>query len=123
MSDYVAGSCNIGSTEIHRRYRVAIVGALAYLAIAIYILLSDAPSVLRFIAFLPAMAASVGFNQGRRKFCLAYGLMGVFNFNAGNSVTKVVDPIALAADRAYAFKILAISFAPAVILTAALFLI
>ena len=121
MSDYVAGSCNIGSAEIHRRYQVAILGSVAYLVLAIYVVVSDAPTLLRFLAFAPAMAASVGFNQARRKFCLAYGLMGVFNFNAGNNVSKVVDPVALAADRAYALKILAISFLPALLMTALLF--
>jgi hypothetical protein len=118
MSDYVAGSCNIGSAEIHRRYQVAILGSVVYLALTIYIVASDAPTLLRFLAFAPAMVASVGFNQARRKFCLAYGLMGVFNFNAGNNVSKVLDPVALAADRAYALKILAISFLPALLMTA-----
>jgi hypothetical protein len=47
--------------------------------------------------------------------------MGVFNFKAGNKVSKVIDPIALAADRAYALKILAISFLPALLMTALLF--
>ncbi len=117
MSDYVAGSCNIGSAEIHRRYQVAILGSIGYLAMAIYFILADASTSLRLIAFLPAMAASVGFNQARRKFCLAYGLMGVFNFNSGNSVSKVKDPVALAADRAYAIKILLISFLPALLMT------
>lgn len=117
MSDYIAGSCNIGSAEIHRRYQVAILGSIGYLALAIYSILSDAPTALRLIAFFPAMAATVGFNQARRKFCFAYGLMGVFNFNSGNSVSKVKDPVALAADRAYAFKILLISFLPALLLT------
>jgi hypothetical protein len=121
MSDYVAGSCNIGSAEIHRRYQVGIFGSVAYLALAIYIVISDAPTLLRLMALAPAMVASVGFNQARRKFCFAYGLMGVFNFKAGNKVSKVIDPIALAADRAYALKILAISFLPALLMTAVLF--
>ena len=123
MSDYVAGSCNIGSAEIHRRYQVAILGSIGYISMAIYFILSDASTTLRLIAFLPAMAASVGFNQARRKFCFAYGLMGVFNFNSGNKVSKVKDPVALAADRAYAIKILLISFVPALLLTALLLVI
>ena len=84
---------------------------------ASYFILSDASSSLRAFAFLPAMAASVGFNQARRKFCLAYGLMGVFNFNSGNKLSKIKDPVALAADRAYAIKILLISLLPALLLT------
>ncbi len=121
MSDYVAGSCNIGSTEIHRRYQVAIIGSIAYLAMAFYVALTGASTLLTLATFAPALLASVGFNQARRKFCFAYGLMGVFNFNSGNAVSKVKDPVALAADRAYAIKILLISFPPALIASGILF--
>lgn len=121
MSDYVAGSCNIGSSEIHRRYQVAIIGFITYVAMAFYVIFTNASTFLTLATFAPAMAASIGFNQARRKFCLAYGLMGVFNFNSGNDVSKVKDPIALAADRAYAIKILLISFPPALIATGILF--
>lgn len=122
-TDYVAGSCNIGSTEVHRRFQVAILGSALYIAFAIFIVIADASNWVRAIAFAPAMAASVGFNQAKRRFCLAYGLMGVFNFKSGNNVTKVIDPVALAADRAYAIKVLGVSFLPAVLATALLFLI
>lgn len=121
--DYVAGSCNIGSSEIHRRFQVAILGSVVFIAFAIFVVITDAPSLIRALAFAPAMAASMGFNQAKRRFCLAYGLMGVFNFKSGNNVTKVIDPVALAADRAYAIKILGISFLPAFFATALLFLI
>jgi hypothetical protein len=118
-SPYIAGACNIGPSEIHRRYQVAILGGIAFLALATYFIISDTSTALRLVAFLPAMGASVGFVQARRKFCLAYGFAGLFNFDKSGDVKKVVDSAALAADRAYAFKVLAISFIPAIALTAA----
>jgi uncharacterized membrane protein len=118
-STYIAGACNIGPSEIHRRYQVAIIGGIAFLALATYFIITDVSTSLRLVSFLPAMGASVGFVQARRKFCLAYGFAGLFNFDRTGDVKKVVDPAALAADRAYAFKVLAISFIPAVVATAA----
>ena len=70
------------------------------------------------IAFAPAMLASVGFIQARNRFCFAYGLMGVFNFDAAGDVKKIKDPAALKADRANALKIVAKSFLLASVMTA-----
>jgi hypothetical protein len=121
--EYLAGSCNIGPAEIKRRYQAAIVGGIAYLISAIALITRDASTPSRLVAFLPAMAASVGYIQARRKFCLAYGLAGLFSLEKAGATTKVKDPVALKADRAYALKILGISFLPAIVLTAVVVLL
>jgi hypothetical protein len=121
--EYIAGSCNIGPAEIKRRYQAAIVGGIAYLISAIALIARDASTSSRLVAFLPAMAASVGYVQARRKFCLAYGLAGLFSLEKAGATTKVKDPVALKADRAYAIKILAMSFLPAIVLTAVVVLL
>lgn len=118
MTDYVAGSCNIGPSEIHRRYQVAIIAGVLYIVLAFALIATNESLLVRLTSFIPAMAASVGYVQARRKFCLAYGFAGLFNFERAGDVKKVVDPSALAADRAYAIKVLLISFIPAVIMTA-----
>jgi hypothetical protein len=117
MSDYLAGSCNIGPSEIHRRYQVAITGGVLYLILGIFLVVSDQPTSARFIAFAPAMLASVGFIQARYRFCFAYGLMGVFNFDSAGDVKKVKDPAALKADRAQALKIVFKSLVSATLMT------
>jgi hypothetical protein len=114
---YVAGSCNIGPAEIHRRYQAAILSGIAYLVFAIMLIASDATTATRLLSFLPAMGASVGFIQARRRFCLAYGFAGLFSFEKAGATSKVKDPTALKADRAYAARILITSFVPAVALT------
>ena len=118
MSDYLAGSCNIGPSEIHRRYQVAITGGVLYLILGIFLVVSDQPTSARLIAFAPAMLASVGFIQARNRFCFAYGLMGVFNFDSAGDVKKVKDPAALKADRAQALKIVFKSLISASLMTA-----
>jgi len=117
MTDYVAGSCNIGPSEIHRRYQVAIIGGILYIALAVALIVSGQSTSFRLSAFLPAMMASVGFIQARNRFCFAYGLMGVFNFDVAGDVKKVQDPAALKADRANALTILAKSLLLAAAMT------
>ena len=121
--EYIAGSCNIGPAEIKRRYQAAIFGGVAYLISAVALIARDASTATRLVAFLPATAASVGYVQARRKFCLAYGLAGLFSLEKTGATTKVKDPVALKADRAYALKILGISFLPAIVLTAVVVLL
>lgn len=117
-TDYVAGSCNIGPSEIHRRYQVAITGGVLYTILAIALIASNQSTTTRLIAFAPAMLASVGFIQARARFCFAYGLMGVFNFDKAGDVKKVKDAAALKADRAAALKIVLKSVISASLMTA-----
>ena len=117
-SAYVAGSCNIGPSEIHRRYQVAIIGGVLFTILAIALIATDQETSSRFIAFAPAMLASVGFIQARARFCFAYGLMGVFNFDKAGDVKKIKDPVALKADRAAALKIVFKSVLSASLMTA-----
>ena len=123
MSEYQAGTCNIGPSEIHRRYQSAILGGVIYLALAIYLITTDTSFTSRLIAFAPAMLASVCYVQAKSRFCFAYGLMGVFNFDKAGDVKKIKDPAALKADRANAAKILGKSLLLAVVLTAVVVLI
>jgi hypothetical protein len=118
MTDYVAGSCNIGPSEIHRRYQVAITGGVLYALLSIFLVASDQATSTRLIAFAPAMLASVGFIQARNRFCFAYGLMGVFNFDTAGDVKKIKDPAALKADRLHALKIVLKSLLLAAVMTA-----
>ena len=118
MSEYTAGSCNIGPSEINRRRQVALISLSAFCLLSIVMIGFVDSRALRLIVFLPAMGASVGYVQARRKFCLAYGFAGLFNFDRAGDVKKIVDAAALAADRAYALKVLLTAIVPALIMTA-----
>ena len=123
MSDYIAGSCNIGPSEIHRRYQTAIAGGVLYVISFALLIATNQSTTIRLIAFAPAMLAAVGYIQAKSRFCFAYGLMGVFNFDKAGAVKKVKDSVALKADRANAVKVLVKSFLLAAAMTAIVILV
>ena len=119
--EYVAGSCNIGNGEVRRRQVVALVGAVISITSLVGLLSSDAARGARLSLFVPVMVFAIGFIQSRKKFCLAYGFMGTFNFGKLGQISRVSDPISKKADRKTALTILAQSTALALGLTLATF--
>jgi len=120
---YIPGSCNIGKGEIRRRQAVALIGAvLSAFTLAGLISTSAAPDA-RLGIFIPLLVASIGWIQSRKKFCLAYGFMGTFNFGKLGQLSKVSDKSAQAADRKTALSILAQSLSLAAILTLIVYLL
>ena len=99
--DYVAGSCNIGKGEVRQRQVVALIGLVLVIATTIGLITSESAKSARFGVFLPAVVFSIGFIQSRRKFCLAYGFMGTFNFGPLGKLSKVATPEDRRADRIY----------------------
>lgn len=67
--------------------------------------------------FLPLMVFSIGFVQSRKRFCLAYGFMGSFNFGKSRDIARVASKEDRASDRKTAISILLQSAALAVALT------
>ena len=119
--EYVAGSCNIGTGEVRRRQVVALAGAVISATSLVGLLNTDAARNARFSLFIPLMVFAIGFIQSRKKFCLAYGFMGTFNFGKLGQISRVSDPISKKADRKTALTILAQSTALALGLTLATF--
>lgn len=107
MSEYVAGACNIGKAEIRQRRFISLVGLAFAVGSAASLLMADAPRGARFGVFVPLMVWAIGYVQARRGFCLAFGLMGTFNFEGIGRVKRVQDPLARKADRAMALRIFA----------------
>lgn len=122
-TEYIPGTCNIGKAEIRQRQVVALVGLFLSISSLIgFISTSASPSV-RLGIFLPLSIASIGWVQSRKKFCLAFGFMGTFNFGRIGKMSKVVDKAALSADRKTAAKILLQSLGIAAILTAVVYIL
>ena len=120
---YIPGTCNIGKGEVRRRQIVAVIGAaLSVFTLAGLISTNAAPSA-RLGIFIPLSVASIGWVQSRKKFCLAYGFMGTFNFGKLGQLSKVADKSSLAADRKTAFSILGQSLSLAAILTLIVYLL
>lgn len=123
VSEYIPGTCNIGKAEIRQRQIVALIGlALSVSALIGFISTKASPSI-RLGIFLPLTIFSVGYVQSRKKFCLAFGFMGTFNFARLGKMSKVVDKASLSADRKTAAIILLQSLGLAAILTFAVYLL
>ncbi|CAB4648117.1 unannotated protein [freshwater metagenome] len=120
-NEYIAGACNIGKGEIRRRQFVALIGAAITITTAITLFTTDQSKAARLSIFIPAMIFAIGFVQSRKKFCLAYGLAGTFNFGSLGDVKRVQSTEDRKADRKTALSILAQSTMLAVAITAVVF--
>ena len=118
QADYIPGTCNIGGDELRSRKIVAAVGLVLSISTLITFISTDVPQSARLGIFLPLLVMSVGWVQSRKRFCLAYGFAGTFNFGKLGNLSKVADPIARAADRKTALTIFAQSALYAAALTA-----
>jgi len=120
-AEYIAGSCNIGKGEVRRRKFVALIGAAITLTTATTLFITDQSRVARLSIFIPAIIFAIGFVQSRKKFCLAYGFAGTFNFGGLGDVKRVQSEEDRKADRKTALSILAQSAMLAVAITAVVF--
>ncbi len=122
-AEYIPGTCNIGSGEVKRRQLVAVFGLFLTVFSAVSIVATDQSKSSRLSIFLPALIFSIGFVQSRRKFCLAYGLAGTFNFGKLGQISKVQSIEDRKADRKTAVSILLQSVALAALITAVFFVL
>ena len=120
-AQYIPGSCNIGKGEIRQRQIVALIGLAITISSLIALISTSAPRGARLGIFIPLAVASIGWVQSRKKFCLAYGFMGTFNFGKLGQLSKVADSASRAADRKTALSILIQSGAYAVVGTAVIY--
>lgn len=124
MTDqYIPGACNIGKSEIRQRQVVALIGLFLSISSLIGFISTGASQSVRLGIFLPLAVFSIGWVQSRKKFCLAYGFMGTFNFGRLGKVSRVADKASLAADRKTALSILLQSLGLAAILTLIVYLL
>ena len=116
--DYIAGQCNIGRSEIRKRQAVAVLGVILSLSSILSFRHLHTSHLSRISIFIPLLVFSVGFVQSRRKFCLAFGFMGTFNFGPSRDIARVASPEDRARDRKTALSILFQAAGLAALLTA-----
>ena len=102
---YIPGTCNLGAGEISRRRMVAAIGFVLSLSAFTAFVTKSASRETRFAIFIPLFVMTIGWVQSRKKFCLAYGLTGTFNFGKMGQISRVADPADRAADRKTALVI------------------
>jgi hypothetical protein len=97
---------------------VGLLGLILTISSTATFISNEASRQSRLTIFLPAFVMSIGWVQSRKRFCLAYGFAGTFNFGALGKLSKVSDQSARSADRKTALKIFAQSAIYALIVTA-----
>jgi hypothetical protein len=103
---YIPGTCNLGKAEIRRRQITSLIGLVLTVLIFIGLQTAGTANSARWSLFAPLMVFSVGFIQSRKKFCLAYGLIGTFNLGNLGDISRVQSPEDRKADRKTATVIL-----------------
>jgi len=85
---YIPGVCNIGKKEIKRRKQAAIFGFVLCIVCITLIQWLEADRIWKLLLFIPAASLGISFQQWYFKFCVAFGIKGVFNFgNIGKTFT------------------------------------
>jgi hypothetical protein len=121
--EYVAGSCNIGKGEIRRRQFVAVAGLFLTVSSIYGFYSQHAPRISRLGTFLPALIFAIGYLQSRKRFCLAFGFSGIFNFGTLGKTKRVISPEDRALDRKTAIKLLLQSITVAAVITGIVFVL
>jgi hypothetical protein len=103
---YIPGTCNIGKEEIKRRRNGAIFsGILSFLLVAV-LLLIHAEKFWRLVLFFPVTSFVIGVQQWYYKFCMGFGMKGIFNFEELGKSTAVKDSEMVKADKRKAVNML-----------------
>lgn len=112
---YAPGACNISAQEGALRMAGGYIGTGLTVAAALAFFALGVPPLWRLTLFLPATMAASGFLQATLKFCMNYGIRGVYNVaNEVGEISKVADE-SKAVDRRHAFMILGWSVAIGVV--------
>ena len=115
---YHAGACNIGHDEIRRRWRFGHEMVLLALVVFAVLVLLHVPALLRFVVAAPVAVGAACYLEAALKFCVRFGMRGLFNFGALGAEGTVVDPVARARDRRRARQLAAASLAVALLVGA-----
>ncbi|HEY4898237.1 MAG TPA: hypothetical protein VIH79_00780 [Candidatus Nanopelagicaceae bacterium] len=121
--EYVPGKCNIGTREIRRRQLIGGIGVFLTISTVFGFYHQHSSRMARFGVFLPALIMSIGYLEARKKFCLAFGFSGLFNFRNLGQAQNVVSEEDRETDHRAAVKQILQALGLAVLVTALVFLL
>jgi hypothetical protein len=121
--EYTPGKCNIGVREIRRRQLVGSIGLFLTISTIFGFYHQHSSRIDRLTTFLPAVVMSIGYLQARKRFCLAFGFSGLFNFGTLGDTTRVISEQDRKLDRDAAIRLFLQALALAAIVTAFVFLL
>lgn len=121
--DYMPGKCNIGIREARRRQLVGGIGLFLTISTVLGFYHQHSSRIQRLSTFLPALVMSIGYLQARKRFCLGFGLSGLFNFGTLGKTTRVISEEDRKIDRSAAIRLFLEAAALAAAVTAFVFLL
>jgi hypothetical protein len=104
--NYLPGTCNIGPEEIKRRRDGVIFSAIGTIVLTCILVVIHANPLWRLSLFLPLTSLGISFQQWYYKFCVYFGMRGVYNFKKMGSTTNIEDGTMRKADRAKAGRMI-----------------
>ncbi len=116
-STYIPGTCNIGKAEVQMRKNIMWLSAVVSVVFIAAGLLLQWPVSIKALLFIPLATFILTAQQVYRKFCVAFGLKGLFNFEAVGKVHTAQNAEYLKKDRARAWQIILLSIFSAGLLT------
>jgi hypothetical protein len=78
-NEYIPGTCNIGPEEIKRREIATLVSLVLTISVLILILVLHPDKLWRLAIFVPMASLVINFQQMYFRFCVNFGLRGIFN--------------------------------------------
>ena len=121
--EYIPGVCNIGVREIRRRQLVGGIGLFLTITTVFGFYHKHSSQIARLGTFLPALVMSIGYLQARKKFCLGFGISGLFNFGSLGNAKRVISEADRKIDREAAIKLFFQASLIAAAITAFVFLL
>lgn len=120
---YIPGTCNIGKQEMIKRRNGAITAGISAVLIATGLLVAHLDKNWRLIIFLPLISFFIGIQQWYFKFCVGFGMKGLFNFGDLGHVNNVEAQEMHKADRNKALKMIITGIILAAAVTAGFYLV
>ncbi len=120
---YQPGTCNLGKTEINRRFSLGFIGLGAMVVVILINTFFHLPSFFKLFLFIPAFYSVSGFIQAFNKFCYVYGLKGLASLKGRKIFIDVSDEENFKKDRKKAFSIIAIVTLSSVAMTVLYFMV
>ena len=103
---YIPGKCNLGKEETDRRKLQTWIGMGTTILCIIVIQVFYLTQPWRLIVFIPLSYSILCFQQARQKFCVLFGINGVYNFTDKRKVVAIKEEESLEKDRKKAWQII-----------------
>ena len=120
---YIPGTCNIGKQEMIKRRNGGIVAGIMAVIIAVALSVAHLDRYWRFIVFFPLLSFFIGMQQWYYKFCVGFGMKGLFNFGDLGHVNNVEAEEMHKADRTKALKMIVTGILLAAAVTVGFYLV